>query len=170
MSCFSTNSKSVPRFSQINMIDQIVDRIYIGNYEAAQSLDRRNPEGITHVLNCTPDPHVGLEKFTVKQLNINDGYEVELLDMWFAINTIAEAVKSGGKILVHCHAGISRSTSLVIAYFMTCGLSWDEALKTVRQSRVHAMPHPNIERSIKKNLGYTLITPETSKFNEEVDL
>ena len=46
-----------------------------------------------------------------------------------AIDFIHGARLSGGNVLVHCLAGISRSTSLVIAYIMTVvELAWYEAL------------------------------------------
>jgi dual specificity phosphatase 12 len=138
------------------LMNKIIDRIYIGAYHAAQDLDYRNEHGITHILNCTPDPHVGLKSFQVRQININDGNEIPRDELMFAVATITAAVQQGGKILVHCHAGISRSPGIVCAYLMSIGFSWDEALDIVRRARPQAYPHPNIERSIKKILGQTI--------------
>lgn len=149
-------------------MDQIVNRIYIGCYDSAKKLGYLNPEGITHVLNCTKDPHVGLSTLIVRQVNIDDGVELSFNDMWFGINSIKEAMEAGGKILVHCHAGISRSTSMVIAYLMVyAGLSWDEALETIRKTRPHVMPNPAIERSVKRHLGNT-ITAGNTMFREDM--
>lgn len=134
-------------------MNKIIDRIYIGNYQSADMLNYRNPEGITHVLNCTPDAHRGLRDFDVRQLDIDDGFEIPVDIIRFAISTIADAIHAKGKILVHCHAGVSRSVSLVCAYLMSCGFSWDDALQFVRARRSQAFPHPNIERSIKHYFG-----------------
>ena len=50
---------------------------------------------------------------------------------------------SGGKILVYCRAGMSRSASLCIAYFMKYhGLSFDDAFVYVKNRR--PIIHPNI--------------------------
>jgi dual specificity MAP kinase phosphatase len=136
-------------------ISKITDRIYIGTYHSATMLDFTNSAGITHVLNCTPDPHDGLSKFRVSQLNINDGYEIPFDTIQFALGFIDKAVRDG-KVLVHCHAGVSRSVSLVCAHLMRAGFSWDEALEFVRSKRPQAFPHPKIERSIKQFFGNTI--------------
>lgn len=152
---------SMIQMNNFRELDKIVDRIYIGCYAAATMLDYSNRNGITHVLNCTPDAHEGLKKFKVSQLNINDGEEMPADRVHFAIRMIDEAVRSGGKILVHCHAGISRSTSLVCGYLMYCGMSWDEALWIVRSRRPQAYPHPKIELSVKEALGQ-VISPSST--------
>ena len=146
-------------------MNKITDRIYIGPYHSAQALENRNPEGITHVLNCTPHPHPGLKGFKVRQLNIDDGTEIASEHIFFAIKSISEAVHDGGKILVHCHAGISRSVSMVCAYLMYNGFSWDEALDIVRRGRPESFPHPLIKLSVKKALGQ-YISPATTMLGD----
>ena len=142
-------------------MSKITDRIFIGNYYSAEMLDYGNRNSITHVLNCTPHYHKGLKDLTVNQINIDDGFEIPAESVLFGIRMISEAVRSGGRILVHCHAGISRSPSMVAAYLMYNGFSWDEAVDFIRRRRPEIFPHPNIERSVKKALG-TAITPLTT--------
>lgn len=137
----------------IQPMDKIIDRIYVGNYSSATMLDYDNPEGITYILNCTPDAHRGLKKFQIRQLNINDGVEMSPEVIRFALEMISEAIHNGGKILVHCHAGISRSVSLVCAHLMYAGFSWDEAVEFVSSRRPQAFPNPHIARSIKHYFG-----------------
>jgi protein-tyrosine phosphatase len=145
------------------LLDQITDRIFIGSYWAATALDYGNKNSITHVLNCTPTAHQGLKHLTVNQINIHDGQEIPAETVWFAIRTISEALHSGGKILVHCQAGISRSVGIVCGFLMYNGFSWNEALNFVQSSRPIAYPHPKIELSIKKALGQA-ITEKTTLF------
>ena len=46
------------------------------------------------------------------------------------------AIKSGGKVLVNCWQGASRSTTIVLAYLVKCeGLDLVEALRLVRAKR-----------------------------------
>lgn len=144
------------------LMNKINEHIYIGAYHAAMDLEYRNEPMITHILNCTCDCHSGLKNFQIRQLNIHDGYSITPEDLEFAFRSIDEALGSGGKILVHCHAGISRSTGIVCGYLMKkAGFSWDEALEIVRRGRPQAFPHPNIERSIKKHLGQTINSGNT---------
>ncbi len=50
--------------------------------------------------------------------------------------------KDGGKVLVHCVSGISRSGAITIAYVMkTQGKTFEEAWEFVRERR--SMVHPN---------------------------
>jgi hypothetical protein len=148
-----------------NSMDKITDRIYIGTYSSAAALDYSNREGITDILNCTPDPHVGLADFQVNQINIRDGFEIPPELIRFALETIQRAIHNGGKILVHCHAGVSRSVSLVCAHLMYAGFSWDEAVHFVRSRRPQAFPHPAIERSIKQYFG-NCINAKTTMLGE----
>jgi len=51
---------------------------------------------------------------------------------------------NGGKTLVHCHAGISRSAAVCLAYLMTCkGMHLDEAFKFVKEKREVIAPNFN---------------------------
>lgn len=43
--------------------------------------------------------------------------------------------------LVHCHAGISRSVAIVVAYFVKSGWTVDQALGHVRTKRPRANPN-----------------------------
>jgi len=143
------------------LMNKINDRIYIGAYHAAVNLEFKNEHSITHILNCTCDTHDELKRFDIQQLNIHDGYEITHDDLKFAFEAIERALSSGGRILVHCHAGISRSTGIVAGYLMRSGFSWDEALEIVRRGRPQAFPHPNIERSIKDYYNQTINVSNT---------
>ena len=55
---------------------------------------------------------------------------------------IQTALHRGLRVLVHCHAGVSRSCSVVTAYLIaTQGLSAMRALRMLRSKRAEAMPN-----------------------------
>ena len=60
-----------------------------------------------------------------------------------AVDFIAQALQSGGRILVHCFAGVSRSSSCVIAYLIReKKMVFFNALYYVRNKR--SVVHPNL--------------------------
>jgi protein-tyrosine phosphatase len=72
-------------------------------------------------------------------------------DMLNAMLFIRMAVSDGGVVLVHCHAGISRSVTVMLAYLMFFeGMILEDALKHLRQRRPQANPNRGFMRCLKK--------------------
>ena len=64
---------------------------------------------------------------------------------------IDSSLRAGGKVLVHCNDGMSRSASLVIAYIMqTYGLDFKTALNHVQQRRFCVQPNDGFEQQLKE--------------------
>jgi dual specificity phosphatase 12 len=62
---------------------------------------------------------------------------------------IDEALNRGEVVYVHCWAGISRSTSIIIAYLIKYfGWAPDFALKWVKQRRKIVRPNPGFSRQL----------------------
>lgn len=65
------------------------------------------------------------------------------------IEFIHKARLNGGNVLVHCLAGVSRSTTIVIAYVMTVTeLSWVDAMNAVRGARKVTNPNFGFQRQL----------------------
>jgi protein-tyrosine phosphatase len=76
--------------------------------------------------------------------------EAEPLLLDQAVSWIEEHI-SGNRVMVCCRAGMGRSVSVVIAYLCCVqGMTYDEALKLVKQRRPGALPLPNLEQAITK--------------------
>lgn len=59
-----------------------------------------------------------------------------------AADRIEEAIRTGGRVVVHCMAGVSRSCAIVLAYLVRYrNMTLREAFKYVRERR--AIVHPN---------------------------
>eukprot|EP00051_Salpingoeca_urceolata_P005395 m.72948 g.72948 ORF g.72948 m.72948 type:complete len:480 (+) comp14291_c0_seq1:144-1583(+) len=111
---------------------------HVKNEELLRSL------GITAVLNVTShDFRPSNPALKYKQIPVRDSWNqnlMEYLDEAFAFLDSVEA--SGGKVLVHCVAGISRSPALTIAYIMqkrSVGLT--DAYAFVRDKRPTISPN-----------------------------
>ncbi len=55
---------------------------------------------------------------------------------------IQRVIDGGGKVYIHCAGGVGRAPTLAAAYFITQGMTLDEALALIRQTRpfIRIMP------------------------------
>lgn len=68
-----------------------------------------------------------------------------------AYDFINKAMTNKQGILVHCHMGISRSTSMIIYYYMKkYGMSYNDAEKLVKSKRSIANPNPSFKAQLNK--------------------
>ena len=123
--------------SQVSKID---DNLYLcGNTFTKKDLDDM---GITHILNISHEKDPDYSNITTMFIQMPDGgglsKEGKTIDEHFqsAIDFIQNARDKGGRVLVHCHMGISRSATLVIAYLMkTQNKSYNTVLTMVKNKR-----------------------------------
>ena len=60
-----------------------------------------------------------------------------------AIHFIKDSISSGGRVLVHCNAGISRAASVCIAYLIkTKGMTVNDSFTYLRSKRPAVCPNP----------------------------
>lgn len=118
--------------------------LYIGGEAVAKDLSVLQQNNITHILNCAATliecPHEGI---TYHELPLMDD-PMEQIDRYFyPVLEMLESVKESGKsILVHCHQGVSRSCTFIVAYLMwNRGLSYSQALHSVREARGICQPN-----------------------------
>jgi len=68
----------------------------------------------------------------------------QVLDFEATTKVISEAVNKSERVLVHCHKGVSRSSSIVLAYLISksgLGMTMSEASGLVKSSRQVAKPN-----------------------------
>ena len=121
---------------QYQPMNKIIENLYLGDIRAAQNLELLKQHGITHILQALGGIKPAFEgQFKYKVLQVND-VPWENLGRHFkeAAEFIKKAIKEeGGKVFVHCWAGISRSTSCICAYLMMeHSLNLNQALNVCR--------------------------------------
>ena len=151
--------------SSIASLTQIWDRLWVGTLWAALDLEPQNPAGIRAILNCTSEWMSKPEPFEVTSLHLEDGAPVPPTTVKYAVSRIHEMIKSG-PVLICCHAGLSRSPGIAVAYLTRCGLSWDQAEKVLHYRRPQIQIHPEISLSLRRALGQAP-TAQDSAFNSE---
>lgn len=127
--------------------DEVYPNIFIGEESIALDRIELRRMGITHVLNAAlgkSNFHVNSNHVMYRKVHI-EFLGVEAVDAnYFQIHPFFEqcadfietALKKGGKIMVNCVQGVSRSATLVIAFLMIkCHMTAEDAVRTVRAKR-----------------------------------
>ncbi|KAH3768117.1 dual specificity protein phosphatase 1 [Pelomyxa schiedti] len=123
----------------------IVPNVYLGSLECAKNWHWLKNNGITHILT--------LFKYLVIEV---DDTEETLLSAHLdnCIDFIDSAVNNKTSILIHCHAGISRSASVTIAYVAKkMNMSVKDAHTFVHEKRSRILPKTCFLNQIKTWLG-----------------
>lgn len=96
------------------------DQIYLGRGDQATNGKIVSDLKLTHVINIGSE-HPSPFTDHIQYLNIKlDDSPASDLKLYFlkAFQFIRDALSTGGRILIHCNLGVSRSSTIVIAYLM----------------------------------------------------
>ncbi|XVE69079.1 hypothetical protein DITRI_Ditri09bG0121200 [Diplodiscus trichospermus] len=124
---------------------KVAEHIYLGGDAVARDREILKQNGITHVLNCVGFvcPEYFKADFLYRTLWLQDSPSEDITSILYDVFDYFEDVREqGGRVFVHCCQGVSRSTSLVIAYLMWReGQSFDDAFQYVKAARGIADPN-----------------------------
>jgi protein-tyrosine phosphatase len=132
---------------------QIIDHLYLGSVGAAYNLDSLKSLKISHILTvCEELPPKYPSEFNYKIISVTDEPSTRLENYFKeATDFIKSAVTQGSNILVHCFAGVSRSSSIVIAYLIRFhGMDVEEAMAFVKKKRPWVCPNHGFYAQLKK--------------------
>ncbi|XP_070760495.1 serine/threonine/tyrosine-interacting protein isoform X1 [Enoplosus armatus] len=132
-------------------MQEILPGLFLGPYSAAMKskLPILERQGVTHIVCVRQDIEANFIKpnfphtFRYLVLDIADN-PVENIIRFFPTTKefIDSCLATGGKVLVHGNAGISRSAALVIAYLMeTFGMKYRDAFSHVQERRFCINPN-----------------------------
>jgi len=100
---------------------KIAESLFLGSDTIARDQHILKENGVTHILNCagTICPNYHPNEFIYKKLYLCDGSKEDITSLFYdVLEFIDGAISSGGKVFVHCHQGISRSSAMLILYLM----------------------------------------------------
>lgn len=141
-------------------IDEVYPNIFIGNLACIYNPDILDSHGIknivTAVTGITP-PYP--DKYNYLNLNLIDSYQEEIIDKFSESNEFIEnSIKNNEKILVHCICGVSRSSTLVMAYLLSKKVGTvDEIKNLLRDKRSIVNPIENFVDQLE--LYYAKLNP-----------
>ncbi|XP_035661238.1 dual specificity phosphatase DUPD1-like isoform X4 [Branchiostoma floridae] len=124
--------------------NEVFPNIYIGDQVFAREKHRLKAFGVTHVLNACHGPWCGTGADHYRDVGIHykgiramDHENFNLMPYFQEAADYVHHALHGGKVLVHCAVGFSRSPTLVVAYLMLYHrMSAQEALRTIRAKRM----------------------------------
>eukprot|EP00798_Chlamydomonas_sp_ICE-L_P028894 gene28894-32087_t len=126
---------------------KITESLFLSGDAVAKSWELLQENKVSHVVNCVG--FICEEYFKDKGLQyrtyfLQDTPAEDILSILYdAFEFIDNATSQGGRVLVHCSQGVSRSATIVIGYLMwKTGATYDDAFATVKAAR--GVTNPNI--------------------------
>ena len=148
-------------------MDFITDHVAIGSRYDAQNLSELHRQGIGAVLNVAWDLDISYAG-TGASVHPVEYHKVGLIDapgnepttLLAAVLVLYQLRARHERTLVHCHAGISRSTTVVSLYLSGHGrIPFAEALGRVQEKRPIVSPHPALVRLARSVGDWTTAIP-----------
>ncbi|THH28567.1 hypothetical protein EUX98_g5631 [Antrodiella citrinella] len=129
---------------------EILPFLFLGPRSAA-SQPFLTSHSINHVLSIGSSPPTTLPDVTYTRIPLLDTPTADLSKVYDRVAIAINAARgSGGKILVHCSAAVSRSPTVVTAYLMIeQKMTLKEALGTVVRARNAVNPNPGLFEQLK---------------------
>lgn len=137
--------------AQMDRPSCVFPHLYLGSEWNAANLEELQQNRITHILNVAREiDNFFPALFTYMNVRVYDEEAAELLPHWNDTFLFLSDVKArGGRALVHCRMGLSRSAATVLAYAMKeFGWPLERALRHVRCCRPGVMPNPGFMRQL----------------------
>eukprot|EP00914_Ancora_sagittata_P011520 GHVO01022362.1.p1 GENE.GHVO01022362.1~~GHVO01022362.1.p1 ORF type:complete len:233 (+),score=35.61 GHVO01022362.1:154-852(+) len=128
----------------------IVPGLCIGGFTVASKRTTLYSYEITHIVCCVDIAPVFPKHFHYLILPAEDKDEQDIKQYFAeAVIFIRDAIADGGKVLVHCGAGVSRAPTVCAAFLISeLNMAKDEALGLIRSVRPHIEPNEGFLRQL----------------------
>lgn len=153
---------------------EILPHLYLGCRKVAGNLHRLRATSITRILNVTssvPNQFENMGNFKYEQIAVEDSHDVNMLKhLPEAFKFIEEARNFNEKVLVHCHAGMSRSVTVILAYLMKYyHHTLDSAYEFVKNRKPNISPNFSFMGQLLEYECSLRASPADSGFGSPVD-
>lgn len=132
------------RFRQ-DCSEAVPGALFISGYQVPSTLEILKRHGITHIVNMAADvcDNCFPDDFEYCTYYMKDANWEDLTPVFYrTIEWIEQKVAAGGRVLVHCREGVSRSATITIAYMMwTQQISFETAHERLRKVRPICNPN-----------------------------
>ncbi|KNZ78667.1 Dual specificity protein phosphatase 12 [Termitomyces sp. J132] len=131
-------------------MDEVTPGLWIGDLASALNVEKLRTHGIYSILSAMRGRLTIQETFIQHQVLLDDTEDTDILQHLLpSIHFIEAELNKGRGVLVHCHAGVSRSASLIAAYLMySKRLDRETALEMIRNVRPSIEPNEGFLRQL----------------------
>ncbi len=117
---------------------RITPQVYVGGQHGRRGKRKLEAAGITADLNLRTefdDAAHGLALEQYCHLPTTDDDAPSMEHLYRGVAFIRRIVSAGGKVYIHCAGGVGRAPTMAAAYFVTQGMTVEEALALIRRTR-----------------------------------
>lgn len=134
----------------LSELNEVLDHLFIGSARSVTDTALRQ-KGITCIINCSMTaPTYSMNNIKYIPIMVEDNEKSNIARFFDEVlNLIKEEYVAGGKTLVYCVAGISRSATLCIAYLMKYNnMTLRNAFRHLRSRRRIIRPNNSFFRQL----------------------
>ena len=142
-----------PYLSTHFSINEIVPGLYLGDFASACNKDVLKKQNFTHIVTAI----LGVDEmypddFRYLTLPLRDVRSETIFTVFSdSSKFISNALQDGGKVLVHCVCGVSRSATLVAAFLIKeYGMDCDKAIEFIQAKRNIVNPNSGFKRQLQR--------------------
>lgn len=117
---------------------EVTPQLYVGPQYRANGLEFLRKSGIHAVVNMRiekDDAKLGLAPSQYCYLPTVDDEAPSLLHLQEGVQFIDRVIQDGGKVYIHCGAGVGRAPTMAAAYLISSGKNLSEALQMIKKAR-----------------------------------
>ena len=122
----------IPNQECKNVIDNIIDNIYLGNYQSHKNFNGS-------IINLSDYDYKINNKYNLLRINISDSRDAnENIEQFFTKCIDFIETNKDDNILIHCNEGVSRSVTIVLAILIKkYNYDLKSAIEFIKSKRTH---------------------------------
>ncbi|BGP08415.1 Dual specificity protein phosphatase 1 [Rhodotorula toruloides] len=123
-------------------MQEVIPGLWIGDYNASQDHNLLKERNISCIVSGMRQEYAAAPGIDLHRVSVDDTDSTNILEHFVpTADFIDAALRKGQNVLVHCQAGVSRSTTLLAAYLMrNHGLNVEQAVERIRSVRPQVEP------------------------------
>ena len=144
--------------NEVDLIEEASENagaIHLGNWEVVKNADYLQKNEIKFILSAIPEfladfKYLKNKDIIQKVINAKDEGNWNMLSQLDEAADFINQSRSKGNVLVHCAAGISRSTTCLIAYYIKYKeMTMEAALSKIKTRRSIVCPNVGFQKQLK---------------------